>query len=157
ADPRIISDARLLDAITFSEAIEMGQFGAKSMHPRALEPAAEHNIPVRMRNTFNPDCPGTRIAADVAGRHVARSVLAVQKTALVTVAGAAMVGRPGTAARIFQALADKGVNILMISQSVSESGISIVVAKSQLDRARAALEGQLLRTGTARGVSVDED
>src|SRR6185436_20611321 len=74
ADPRIVPGAKLLERIRFIEAIEMGLFGAKSMHPRALEPAAERKIPVRMRNTFNPDCPGTRIAADARSDRVARSV-----------------------------------------------------------------------------------
>lgn len=157
ADPRIVPAARLLDAITFAEAIEMGQFGAKSMHPRALEPAAEHAISVRIRSTFNPDCHGTLIGAVEPDKKVARSVLAVTKSALVTVSGAAMVGRPGTAARIFAALADKDVNIQMISQSVTEAGISLVIPRSQLPRATAALDGQLLRTGHAKKVAVEEN
>lgn len=157
ADPRNVKDARLLDAITFGEAIEMGQFGAKSMHPRALEPAAEHRIPVRMRNTFNAACPGTLICENAAPGGTARSVLLVKNSALVTVAGAAMIGRPGTAARIFTALAERGINIQMISQSVSEAGISIAIAGSQLERARAALDAALVRTGAARHIQVDED
>jgi len=157
ADPRNVKDARLLNAITFAEAIEMGQFGAKSMHPRALEPAAEHRIPVRMRNTFNADCPGTLICEKPAPGETARSVLLVKNSALVTVAGAAMIGRPGTAARIFAALAERSINIQMISQSVSEAGISIAIAGSQLERARAALDAALVRTGAARHVQVDED
>jgi aspartate kinase len=156
ADPRLAPDARLLDAITFPEAIEMGQFGAKTMHPRALEPAAAHGIPVRIRGTFNPDCPGTRIAADAPSGGAARCVLAVPRTALVTVSGAAMVGRPGTAARAFAALAEAGVNIMMISQNVSEAGISLVVTRAQLPKARAALEGRLLRTGWAQLIQADE-
>ncbi|TWT44590.1 Bifunctional aspartokinase/homoserine dehydrogenase 1 [Phycisphaerae bacterium RAS1] len=157
ANPKVVPQARLLSAISFGEAIEMGQFGAKSMHPRALEPAAEHRIPVRMRNTFNPSGAGTLISESGEAGHVARAVLSVSKAALVTVAGAAMIGRPGTAARIFRALADENVNILMISQSVSEAGISFVVAGSQLERARGALQKQLLRTGDARHIDVLEN
>lgn len=156
-DPRIVPEARLLESITFAEALEMGQFGAKSMHPRALEPAAEHRIPVRMRNTFNPDCAGTRIADGAFAGGTARAVLLVRDSALVTVAGAAMIGRPGTAAGVFQALADESINIRMISQSVSEAGISFAIAASQLDRARAALDRRLLRTGLARHVNIEED
>jgi len=155
ANPKVVPDARLLDSITFAEAIEMGWFGAKSMHPRALEPAATHRIPVRMRSTFNPDCEGTLITDAATSSRVVRSVLSVQNAALVTVSGATMVGRPGTAARIFDALARRGVNILMISQSVSEAGISLVVSGAQLDRARAALDAQLVRTGAARELSVE--
>lgn len=156
-DPRIVSNARLLDRITFAEAIEMGQFGAKSMHPRALEPAAEYSVPVRMRSTFNPDCAGTLITNGQPGGETVRSVLRLRGSALVTIAGAAMVGQPGTAARVFQALADVGVNVQVISQTVSEAGISVVIPQSQLDRARVALESRLVRTGVARNVEIQSD
>ncbi len=157
ADPRTVPEARLLDHITFAESIEMGQFGAKSMHPRALEPAVEHRIPVRMRSTFNPDCPGTLITDGQADNTVARCVLLLKKVALLNVSGASMTGRPGTAARLFGALADANVNILVISQSVSEAGISIVVARDQLERAEGAIQAKLLRVGAARRVDVNAD
>lgn len=158
ADPRIVPQAKTLQTISFAEALEMVQFGAKGMHPRAIEPAAERRIPVRIRNTFEPGRPGTLITDEAApSKSVARSVNLVTDVALLNVAGAAMVGRPGTAARVFQALAEAGVNILMISQSVSESGISLVIARRYLERARAALEGALIRPGLARGVQVEAD
>lgn len=157
ADPRTVPQARLLERVTFAEAIEMGQFGAKSMHPLALEPAAEHGIPVRMRNTFRPEGSGTRIepaAPDAA--HPVKCVLQLKNAALLTVSGAAMIGRPGTAAAVFRALAEAHVNIMMISQSVSEAGITLVVSKDQAERARSILERTLMRTGVARGVSLSE-
>ncbi len=157
ADPRIVEDAHLLDHISFNEAIEMGQFGAKSMHPRALEPAAEYGIPVRMRNTFNPECDGTLITGQAPAGGTVRAALRLKGSALLNVSGAAMVGLPGTAARIFTALAEVGANIQVISQSVSEAGISIVLPASQLDQARTALERQLVRPGIARHVDVQED
>lgn len=155
ADPRVVTRARLLEQVTFAEAIEMGQFGAKSMHPLALEPAAEHGIPVRMRNTFKPDGVGTRIVPESpdAG-HPVKCVLQLKNAALLTVSGAAMIGRPGTAAGVFRALAEAHVNIMMISQSVSEAGITLVVARDQAERARAVLERTLMRTGVARGLVV---
>ncbi len=157
ADPRMVNDAKLLDGITFAEAVEMGQFGAKSMHPRALEPAAEAKIPVRMANTFHPDAPGTLIAEGAPEGGSVRSVLMLKNVALLTVSGAAMIGRPGTAASIFSALASEDVNILMISQTVSEAGISMVISKAQLTRASAVLDRKLLRTGLVKGVQVDRD
>lgn len=157
ADPRIVPGARLLDEITFAEAIEMGQFGAKSMHPLALEPAAEHGIPVRFRNTFNPRSSGTRIVPAPPrpddGRPV-KSIPLLKNAAVVTVSGAVMIGRPGTASRVFAALADARVNIMMISQSVSEAGISLVVNRDQAERARAVLERTLMRSGIARAVTL---
>ncbi|MFN9131821.1 MAG: aspartate kinase [Phycisphaerales bacterium] len=147
ADPRLVPGARLLSHLTFAEAIEMGKFGAKSMHPRALEPAAEHGIPVRMRNTFKPDNPGTLIGSAVGqpdarrpGETAVRSVPMLKNMAMITVGGAGMIGRPGTAAALFDALAAARINVHMICQSVSEAGISVVVSMAQLDRAKAALE-----------------
>ncbi len=156
-DPRIVPSAKLLTSVTFAEAIEMGQFGAKSMHPLALEPAAEHRIPVRFRNTFNQASPGTILvpeAPDSAGGKPVKCVLLHRNAALITVSGAAMIGRPGTAAQVFRALADAAVNIMMISQSVSEAGISLVVAKDHGERAKAVLERTLMRGGVARGVTL---
>ncbi|MBY0261129.1 MAG: ACT domain-containing protein, partial [Phycisphaerales bacterium] len=127
----------------------------------ALEPAAEHGIPVRFRNTFNLDSPGTRIvpeapvASGEAGGAV-KCVLMLKSAALLNVSGAAMIGRPGTAAAVFSALAQAGVNIMMISQGVSEAGISLVVGREQAERAKAVLERALMRPGVARGVTLLE-
>ncbi len=157
ADPRIVPGAKLLESVTFAEAIEMGQFGAKSMHPLALEPAAEHEIPVRFRNTFNQASRGTKLvpeAPDAANGHPVKCVLLHKNAALITVSGAAMIGRPGTAAQVFRALADANVNIMMISQSVSEAGITLVVTRDHAERGKAVLERTLMRGGIARGVSL---
>jgi aspartate kinase len=155
ADPRIAPQARLLERIRFIEAVEMGLFGAKSMHPRALEPAAERKIPVRMKNTFSPAGPGTLIT-DEGGppKELIRSVLLVKDAALINIAGPAMMGRPGTAARVCQVVGDQGINLRMIILSVSEGGISLVLSGAQASAARAALEANLLRTGIARHVDV---
>jgi aspartate kinase len=171
ADPRVVSGARLMSHITFGEAVEMGKFGAKSMHPRALEPAAESMIPVRMRNTFKPELPGTLIASTEKVQQLAapragaasRPVLAVpalKNMTFITVGGATMIGRPGTAAAIFDALALARVNVHMICQSVSESGISIAVSAAQADEARSALERAIigvLGERTARAIDVQRD
>jgi aspartate kinase len=162
ADPRTVPHARLLAHISFAEAVEMGKFGAKSMHPRALEPAAAHGVPVRMKNTFKPDGAGTHIGGkDGAedrgrGRHAISAVPVLKNTAMLTIGGGGMVGRPGTAAAIFEALAASRVNVHMICQSVSEAGITVVVAQAQLDKARAAL-GRIATatTGGARVEAVD--
>lgn len=162
ADPRIVPSAKLLDSVSFAEAIEMGQFGAKSMHPLALEPAAEHGIPVRFRNTFNQASKGTLLFAlrkepgseNRGTQEPVKCVLLHKNAALITVSGAAMIGRPGTAAQVFRALADANVNIMMISQSVSEAGISLVVARDHAERGKAVLERTLMRGGVARGVTL---
>lgn len=151
ADPRVVPTAKLLRTISFAEAVELGKFGAKSMHPRALEPAAAYGVPVRMRSTFKPENPGTLICGAVqpvvAGGPTASAVRAVpmlKNLAMITIGGAGMIGRPGTAAAAFDALAVARINVHMICQSVSEAGISIVVSQGQVKKARAALERALV-------------
>lgn len=142
ADPRTVPSAKLLSNLSFSEAVEMGKFGAKSMHPRALEPAAHARIPVRMRSTFKPENTGTLIsdAPAQAGPSPVRAVPALKGMAMLTVGGGGMVGRAGSAAAIFDALAEARVNVHMICQSVSEAGISVVVSGAQADKAQSILD-----------------
>jgi aspartate kinase len=157
ADPRIVPQARLLERIRFIEAIEMGLFGAKSMHPRALEPAADRKIPVRMKNTFNASGTGTLIIDDsTRPNEIIRSVLVVKDAGLINITGAVMMGRPGTAARILGLLGAQGINVRVIILSVSEGGISLAVNGTQLAQARATLEANLLRSGEARQIQVVE-
>jgi aspartate kinase len=157
ADPRIVPGARHLERIRFIEAIEMGLFGAKSMHPRALEPAADRKIPVRMKNTFNADGAGTLIIDDsTRPKEIIRSVLLVKDAGLINITGAVMMGRPGTAARILGLLGAQGINVRMIILSVSEGGISLAVNGTQLAQARGTLEANLLRSGEARAIQVVE-
>jgi aspartate kinase len=157
ADPRIVPQARLLERIRFIEAIEMGLFGAKSMHPRALEPAADRKIPVRMKNTFNASGAGTLIIDDsTRPNEIIRSVLVVKDAGLINITGAVMMGRPGTAARILGLLGVQGINVRVIILSVSEGGISLAVNGTQLAQARATLEANLLRSGEARQIQVVE-
>lgn len=159
ADPRMVKDARVLAEVSYGEAAEMAVFGAKALHPRTLEPVAEKGIPVRFKNTFNPDYPGTVVKKDpkVYARSVVKSVALVKNVAIITLTGASMVGRPGSAARIFDVVAKSGTNILMISQSVSESNISMVVGRSSVQRAVNALEIAMLGRGGLKQVNYEDD
>jgi aspartate kinase len=146
ADPKLVKEAQVLKEVSFAEAIEMALFGAKYMHPRALEPVMDTKIPVRIRNTFNVGHPGTVITQSPShdSQKIVKSVNAIRHTALIDVSGGGMVGTPGTAAKIFDTLARNKVNIMMISQSPSESSITMVVRKSDLDKATTTLELNLL-------------
>ncbi|MEM2210418.1 MAG: aspartate kinase [Nitrososphaerales archaeon] len=159
ADPRIVKSARTLDVISYLEAIEMAIFGAKGMHPRALEPVMEASIPVRVRNTFNLNNFGTLITKDVKidSSRVVKAINLVRNVALINITGPSMVGGFGTAARIFEILARNGVNIMMISQSVSESSISIVIRKDMLNRAVNSLEVNLLGSGLVKEVTWEDN
>jgi aspartate kinase len=158
ADPKIVKDAQVLKEVSFSEAMEMALFGAKYMHPRALEPVIETKIPIRIRNTFNVKHTGTVITQSPSreSQKIVKSVSAIRHTALIDVSGGGMVGAPGTAARIFDTLAKNRVNIMMISQSPSESSISMVVRKSDLDKATTTLELNLLGK-VIKQVKVNDD
>lgn len=158
ADPRIVPSAKTIKELSFEEAAEMVALGAKRMHPRALEPVMEEGIPVRIRNTFNPENPGTIITPkpkETGG--IVKAVIHVRDVGLINVQGFGMVGTPGTAAKIFQVLGNAGINIMMISQTVSESNISIIVSGNVLVKAVSLLETALLGTGLVKDITYESD
>jgi len=159
SDPKIVPSAKMLTELSFQEATEMTIFGAKAMHPRALEPAVEENIPVRIRNVFNPENPGTIIVKEqkIKLGDAVKAITLVKDLALVNVSGAGMVGTPGTAAKVFDVLGRDNINILMISQSVSEANISFVIQRSLLERAVSTLEIALLGRDLIREVMAEDD
>ena len=156
ADPRIVREAVVVKELSYAEAEEMAIFGAKNMHPLALTPARLHQIPVRIKNGFAPELPGTLIhQVEKKRAGIAKTVAFVGEVGMVTVSGETLTGRPGMAAKIFQALGANGVNVLMISQSVSESNISFVVRKDSLPRAVSALKSGPAAPGS--GLKVEEE
>jgi aspartate kinase len=159
SDPKIVPSAKTMPEISLQEATEMTIFGAKAMHPRALEPAMEENIPVRIRNAFNPENPGTLIIKEqrIKPGDVVKAITLVKDVALVNVSGAGMVGAPGTAAKVFDVLGKDNINILMISQSVSEANISLIIQRSLLEKAVSTLEIALLGRGLIREVTAEDD
>jgi len=145
-DPKIVKNAKLIKEVSYAEAMEMALFGAKYIHPRALEPLVAKKIPLRIRNTFNIKNSGTLVTANPQAdtQKTVKCVSTIRHTGLIDVRGGSMVGALGTAATIFSVLAKAGVNIMMISQSPSESSISVIVKKNDLDKAVNALEMNLL-------------
>jgi len=158
ANPRLVPEAVVLRKISYNEAVEMALFGAKGLHPRALEPVMEAQIPVKIKNTFNPSAEGTLIttSSEKTDKPV-KAVLLVNNTAMLTVKGPSMVGQPGTAAKILDTLYRGGVNVMMISQSISESSISLIVRRNQLNKAVTAIEKALLGTRIVVAVEPEED
>ncbi|NLA38774.1 MAG: aspartate kinase [Methanomicrobiales archaeon] len=157
ADPRIIEDARVLDDISYLEVMELAYFGAKVLHPRSVEPAMQKDIPIRVRNTFRPGSPGTVILRrEHMEKRVVKALALIEKVALVNVNGAQMIGRPGVARTIFEALAEREVNIMMISQGSSEANISLIIDESHLDAAVYALT-PIVKLGIVREITYDRD
>ena len=159
SDPKIIPSAKIIPELSFQEAIEMAIFGAKAMHPRALEPAMEKNIPVRIRNTFNPEKPGTLIVKEqkIKPQDIVKAITIIKGLALVNVTGAGMIGTPGTAAKVFDILGKNNINVLMISQSASEANISFILQREVLEKAVSTLEIALLGRGLIREVTAEDD
>ncbi|MGM0770792.1 MAG: aspartate kinase, partial [Halobacteriota archaeon] len=140
---RIVPEASSIPQISYIEAMEMSYFGAKVLHPRSIEPAIKHGIPVRVKNTFDIDYPGTLVVSDqTCSEDVVKAVTLIRKVAAINISGAGMVGAIGTAARIFSALAKAGVNIIMISQSSSEANMSLIVEDAHLKSAVKALKSE---------------
>ena len=146
ADPGIVSDAIVLREVSYIEATEMALFGAKRIHPRTFEPLLTKNILMRIRSSNNLTDPGTMITSrpSPGEEKTIKCVSMSRHNGLVDIRSGSMVGAPGTAARIFSTLAKANVNVMMISQSPSESSISVVVKNTDLDRAVNALETELL-------------
>ena len=144
ADPKIVKNAKLLKEVSYIEAIEMAQFGAKQIHARTFEPLLMKKIPMKIRNSFNVKNEGTLVTASSSAKNTVKCVSNIQNNGLIDIQGGSMVGTPGTAAKIFATLAKTGINVMMISQNPSESSITIVVKNTDLDRAVSILEMELL-------------
>ena len=130
ADPRVVQSAKVLSEISYREAAEMSYFGAKVIHPKTMVPAIEKNIPIRIKNTFNPTHPGTIISSRPnANGHFAKTVTSIDNLAIIAIEGSGMIGVPGVAGRIFSALSKAQVNVMMISQASSEHNICFIVSK----------------------------
>jgi len=134
ADPRIVSDARVLDRVSYKEAAEMSYFGAKVLHPQTIMPAVDENIPIRIKNTFAPDVPGTLISAETpVHQYSVKTVTSITGMTLVSVEGRGMIGVPGVASRVFTTTARNRISVLMFSQGSSEQHISLVVNRQDGD------------------------
>jgi aspartate kinase len=159
ADPKIIPSARLLSELSYQEAAEMAIFGAKAMHPRALEPIMKENIPARIKNVFNPENPGTLISSEqtTTRRDAVKAVALIKDVAMINIRGAGMVGAPGSYARILDLLGKNNINVMMISAAVSEANISIVIRRNLLGRALSTLEIALLGKALVSDITAEDD
>ena len=141
ADPRRVAKAFTIPRMTYAEAMEMSHFGAKVIYPPTLMPALRLRIPLYIKNTFAPDFPGTCVSevSDPEGAAV-RGISSINEVALCTVSGTGMFGVPGIAGRIFGALAQAKINVILITQGSSEYAISFAVQPTVADAARQVVE-----------------
>ena len=144
ADPNIVPDARVIERLSFDEVSEMAYFGAKVLHPKTMRPLVEKDIPLWVKNTFNPTYPGTRISSEEQVRSGKIScVTTIRDVCLLTVQGKGMLGVPGVAARTFSAVARENASVLMISQSSSEQSICFVIPESDREKVERSLREEL--------------
>ena len=130
ADPRRVPDATVIDSLSYHEAMELAYFGAKVIHPQTMAPAVDKKIPIWIRNTFAPEKPGTLICEAPVSSHAVKGITSIEQIALVNVEGAGMIGVPGTAERLFGALRDEHVSVILISQGSSEHSICFAVPET---------------------------
>ena len=146
ADPKLVKSAKLLKEVSYAEAIEMAQFGAKQIHPKTFEPLLSKKIPMRIRSTFDVKNTGTLVTPtpSAATKKTVKCVSALRNIGLMDLSGGILFAAPGSAAKIFTILAEKGINVLMVSSNPSEASISIIVKKHDLAKAVNSLEMNLL-------------
>jgi len=163
ADPRFVPDAVTLDALSYDEALELAYFGATVIHPSTMAPAMRRSLPIHIRNTFRPELHGTRIHATAPSRFLVKGMATVEHVALLNLEGTGMIGVPGTAQRLFGALREEDISVILISQGSSEHSICFAVPESTAARARAAVErgffaerhhGQILEVQVVGGCSI---
>ena len=146
ADPRVIHTAYTITELSYVEAMELCNFGAKVIYPPTIYPVCVKNIPIRVKNTFNPSDPGTVIKDKIDNdRKPIKGISSINGTTLITVTGLSMVGVIGVNRRIFTALADNGISVFMVSQASSENSTSIGVRDEDADEAVRVLNHEVAK------------
>ncbi|MBO4671187.1 MAG: bifunctional aspartate kinase/homoserine dehydrogenase I [Bacteroidales bacterium] len=138
ADPRIIQAAYVINELSYEEATELCNFGAKVVYPPTLYPVCRKGIPIRVKNTFNPDAPGTLIwdaASEKKDKRAIKGISSIDNISLITISATSLMGIIGVDQRIFSALAAEHINVFLVSQSASETGLSIGVSAENAERA----------------------
>ena len=137
ADPKMVREAFSLESLSYDELMELSHWGARVMHPSAVKPARDQDIPIVIRNTLNPDFPGTQVKADP-GRdsdYPVRGIASINDVALLRLEGTSLPGAPGTAERLFGALARERISVILITQASSERSICFAVEPAESGRA----------------------
>src|SRR5205823_5806934 len=163
ADPRRVPDATVIDSLSYHEAMELAYFGAKVIHPQTMAPAVEKRIPIWIKNTFAPEKAGSLISESPNSIHPVKGITSIDAVALVNVEGAGMIGVPGTAQRLFGALREDGISVILISQGSSEHSICFAIPQVEAERTARTVRrafhaelngGQIQNIDVVRGCSI---
>lgn len=146
ADPKVIKSAYTINELSYIEAMELCNFGAKVIYPPTIYPVCVKNIPIRVKNTFNPEHPGTLIKEKIDDDNKPiKGISSIKGTTLITVTGLSMVGVIGVNRRIFTTLANKGISVFMVSQASSENSTSIGVRDEDAEAAAEVLNAEFAK------------
>ena len=146
ADPKVIKSAYTINELSYVEAMELCNFGAKVIYPPTIYPVCVKNIPIKVKNTFNPEHPGTLIKAKIEDDNKPiKGISSIKGTSLITVTGLSMVGVIGVNRRIFTTLANKGISVFMVSQASSENSTSIGVRDEDAEAAVEVLNAEFAK------------
>ncbi|MDO5523047.1 MAG: bifunctional aspartate kinase/homoserine dehydrogenase I [Bacteroidia bacterium] len=162
ADPRIINSAYVIEELSFTEAIELSNFGAKVIYPPTIFPVYHKSIPIRVKNTFKPDSEGTLIRdiKPTPNGKIIKGISSINDTALITIQGLGMVGVIGVNKRIFSTLADNGISVFLVSQASSENSTSIGVRTQDAPLAQKVLSNEFakeIEMGSINEIMVEYD
>lgn len=161
ADPRKVKKAFTIPNMTYAEAMEMSHFGAKVIYPPTLQPALKKKIPIYIKNTFTPEFEGTYISENLdLNGHAVKGISSINNIALLTLSGSGLFGVPGIAARLFNSLAQAGINIILITQGSSEHAISFAVQPAFAAKAKKRVESEFeyeIEKGAVDKVKIEDD
>ena len=161
ADPRLVSNARVIPDISYQEAMELSHFGAKVIYPPTLQPVMNKGIPVWVKNTFAPADPGTLIekVSSTTGS-IIRGISSIHRIALLSLEGSGMIGIPGFSKRLFEALSRQQINVILITQASSEHSICVGVDSSQASLSKVSIDEAFateIQAGTVLPLIVEEE
>ena len=161
ADPKIIKTSYVIDEMSYAEAMELCNFGAKVIYPPTLYAVCRKGIPILIRNTFNPAAPGTSIRQECRrDERLIRGISSIDDISLITLTGTSMVGIVGIDSRIFKVLADGNISAFLVSQSASETGITIGVGRKDAAAAAATIDREFrheIESGAIEPVHIENE
>src|SRR5665213_325546 len=147
ADPRLVSNAKIIPKVLYKEAMELSHFGAKVVYPPTIQPVMLKNIPVWIKSTFSPEDHGTLIentSEKKVGGNSVRGISSINKIALLSLEGSGMAGVPGFSKRLFETLANEQINVILITQSSSEHSICVGIEESSSEKAKTAVDKEFV-------------
>ena len=140
ANPRVVKQAFPISEISYEEAMELSHFGAKVLYPPTIQPSLRKEIPIRIKNTFDPENPGTLISNNPKNKNEVKGISHIEDISLITLEGGGMIGIPGVSKRLFETLSQEKINIIFITQASSEHSICVGIYENDAHKAKELLE-----------------